>query len=810
MKRILLLLCILLAASTLTRAQVANGQITGTIKTNDGRAAGNISIIIKGTGNGTQSNEQGEFSFKKMKPGTYTLSVTAVGLQKQEQQVTISANETATVNFNLNENSAQLQEIVISSSRINKFTRKKSEYVGKMPLNNLENPQVYTTISKELIADQLLFSVDQATKNVPGLQTMWQATGRGGDGGAYYSSRGFILQSQLRNGIAGNVSSRIDAANLESIEVIKGPSATLFGSTLTSYGGLINRVTKKPYDHFGGELTYASGSYGFNRVSADVNTPLDSAKNVLFRLNTAYNYKGSFQDNGFDRGVIIAPSLSYKVNDKLSFLFDAEISTGTNVGEQAIFFYYPIAQLGADRADKLGLDYKRSYHSNDLTQDYKNINFFGQMDYKFSDQWVSHTNYSSTYSFSNGMSPYFFLVPNPPVNGNVNMGADSLSRGDQSTANSEMQVTEIQQNFNGDFNIGSVRNRVVIGLDYLRQNSNQLFYSIDQFDIIPKNGVIPNYNDFNKTKLNEVYEGLNRDDIDYPERFISNTYSAYVSDVVNITDRLLASAALRFDHFDNKGSYDPSTGLNSGAYSQSVFAPKFGLIFQPVKDQLSLFANYQNGFANKTGLDYQGNTFKPERANQLEAGVKLNAFNGKLSSTVSYYNIKVENIVRAYTLDSSLPNTSIQDGTKKSKGIEAEVIANPVEGLNVIAGFAYNDNKLTDADADVEGRRDAYSMAPYTANLWVSYRLSAGALRGAGAGFGGNYASDNIIVNSASMGVFTLPKYTVLNASLFYDQPKYRLGLKVDNLTNKQYWIGYGTMNAQQLRSVVGSISFKF
>ena len=73
---------------------------------------------------------------------------------------------------------------------------------------------------------------------------MWEATSRGGDGGAYYASRGFIVQAKLRNGIAGLVTSRNDAANLESVEIIKGPSATLFGSTLTSYGGLINRVTK--------------------------------------------------------------------------------------------------------------------------------------------------------------------------------------------------------------------------------------------------------------------------------------------------------------------------------------------------------------------------------------------------------------------------------------------------------------------------------------------------------------------------------------------------------------------------------------
>jgi iron complex outermembrane receptor protein len=118
-------------------------------------------------------------------------------------------------------------------------------------------------------------------RNTPGIQKMWEATGRGGDGGSYYNSRGFIMQSQLRNGIAGIVTSEIDAINLDKLEVIKGPSATLFGSTLTSYGGLLNRVTKKPFDKFGGEVTAAGGSYDFKQLSADINAPLDAAKKML-------------------------------------------------------------------------------------------------------------------------------------------------------------------------------------------------------------------------------------------------------------------------------------------------------------------------------------------------------------------------------------------------------------------------------------------------------------------------------------------------------------------------------------------------
>jgi len=60
------------------------------------------------------------------------------------------------------------------------------------------------------------------------------------------------------------------------------------------------------------------------------------------------------------------------------------------------------------------------------------------------------------------------------------------------------------------------------------------------------------------------------------------------------------------------------------------------------------------------------------------------------------------------------------------------------------------------------------------------------------------------------VGTFYLPSYTVLNASIFYDQPRFRVALKMDNITDKHYWIGYTTVNPQKPRSITGSVSFKF
>jgi iron complex outermembrane receptor protein len=137
-------------------------------------------------------------------------------------------------------------------------------------------------------------------------------------------------------------------------------------------------------------------------------------------------------------------------------------------------------------------------------------------------------------------------------------------------------------------------------------------------------------------------------------------------------------------------------------------------------------------------------------------------------------------------------------------------MANPLSGLNIIAGFAYNNSKFTKANADVLNLRPNTAGSPYLANFYVSYRLPENAVRGLGAGFGGNYASENKVINSVSSGTFSLPSYTVLNANVFLDRTKYRFGLTANNVTNKRYYTGYTTINPQDLRQFILSASYKF
>lgn len=783
-------------------AQQNFGKIKGIITTSDGEFAVGVNIILKNSKYGTISNEEGVFEFNRVKPNTYTLEVSLTGYETLEQQVKVAATETTSLNLQLTVSNKQLKEVIITNNRGKAFP-KQSTYVSKMPLKNIENPQVYNIVSSELMKEQAITNYEDALKNVPGIQKLWESTGRGGDGGSYYSLRGFEVQANLVNGLPGLTSGSLDPANIERVEVIKGPSGTLFGSSLVSYGGLINTVTKKPYSGFGGEVSYLAGSFGLNRVTADINTPLDDTDNVAFRINAAYQTENSFQDAGFRTSIFVAPALSYKVNEKLSFLINTEFMAEEKTTPSMLFLGRDTPLQFANLAD-LNYNTDLSFYSNDLPIKNPRYSLQGQMNYKISDQWTSQTVFSRSSSKSRGY--YSYIYDNEDGNRDFALW---ITKEQSQTA-----TTDIQQNFIGDFKIGNMRNRLVVGLDYFDRNVmfggsgyGHLYNVTAQGEVRQLDADNPYF--LTQTSVDQLLSTVPATNYNSKDA----TYSAYASDVLNINNKLLVMASLRVDYFDTEGNIK----TDDDNYTQTAFSPKFGVVYQPIEDQLSVFANYMNGFRNiapSAIYDNDGNfigsqTFEPEHANQLEFGVKGNLFSDKLTATMSYYDINVANLV------TSNPMYSAQGGEARSKGFEFDLNAAPLKGLSIIAGYSYNDSKITKGDEGNvwldQGKRPFWAGPKNLVNLWATYKFNEGALENFGIGFGGNYASDNAILDSDVTGKFILPEYTVINGSVFYNSTKYRLSLNVNNITNKDYFNGgWSTVNPQKPRNVVATFAYKF
>jgi len=777
---ILILIFSLLNVGFIQAQTATSGQISGSVITNDGNASQGVVVKLIEINKSAVTNASGNYEFKKVPFGKYTLEVTMTGYASSTETAEVTEQAPLTVvDIRVNSSVENLEDVVIRTGG-NRFAKKESFDVAKMPLKNIENSQVYIVVSKELMKEQVITDYNSAFKNVPGAGIAEVRN----QGRTTSMSRGFPTPQVVRNGVGSFTYTTIDPSNLERIEVIKGPSATLFGSTLSSFGGLFNRVTKKPFDSFKGEISYSAASWDLNRFTADINTPLNADKTALLRVNTAFHSERSFQDAGFNKNFSIAPSFSYEINDRLTLLIDAEFSLYKATSPTRLA---PFAGKGAATSiEDLDIPYKLSFANNTINYTSQQYNVFAQLKYKMSDEWTSQTVLSRTRSSSDG-----YVVA-------LQMTSPTALRQQVTYQESPFYGTDIQQNFIGVFNIGKLKNRVVAGVDYysLRATRNDAIVNMPSMDYKKPGDA---YNNFNVDKVAPMFATAKFNN------YVSNdevTYSAYVSDVLNVTDRLLAMGGIRVDKYENKGVYYPSKDSLAGNYNQTAFSPKFGLVYQIMKEKISVFGNYMNGFSNVSGSDFYGNTFKPNQANQWEGGFKFDL--NKISATLSYYDIQVTNITRD---DPDHANFSIQDGTQVSKGFEAELIANPISGLNIVAGYTYNDSKYEKSNASVQGLRPSTAGSPTTANLWASYRVTTGSAQGFGVGFGGIYGSEYHQTNTATFK-FSIPSYTVLDASLFYDQPKYRLGLKVDNITNEKYW-SY-RLAAQNPTRITANVTFKF
>lgn len=687
-------------------------------------------------------------------------------------------------------NAKNIDEVVVTG-----YLSKDSQSANKMPLKDIENPQVYNTVNKNVIKEQVVTNFNDALKNVTGITRLWESTGRGNDGGEFYSMRGFSLQPNLINGMPAFNNGTLDPAGIEIIEAIKGPSGTLYGGSVISYGGLLNVITKKPYHYFGGEVGYVTGTYGLNRVTADVNAPV--AKNMFARVNAAYQKQNSFQDAGYSESIYVNPSLKFIANDRLTFFINTEIKKSDAANAPMIFLsrYSP---LSFNSIDVFEQNYKKSYTSNDLNIKNSTFNIQAQAQYKISDNWTSSTILSRGNTKTDGYYQYLW----DSSNGNEFTRFITKAYGETNT-------TGIQQNFVGNFNIGSVKNKLLFGLDYLQREfliGGTGWTGFGTISLI--NQTDTSFQNLNKSAVDNALAGTNQE----INTMTAQIYSAYVSDVVNILPNLSAMLSLRLDHFTG----NPTAFATEESEPTTTLSPKLGLVYQPIKDKVSVFANYMNGFQNVEPqlvqfTDQTGNVtgqevryFTPEQANQWEVGTKASLIKDKLSITASYYDIKVKN-----KLMGTGPDVS-QGGEVESKGFEISVVGSPIEGLNVIAGFSSNDSKVVAGDDTYVGYRPEEAGPRNIFNFWTNYKIQQGVLKNVGIGFGANSASELYTLNRAAVGTFAIPSYAVFNAALSYNAEKYSVIMKLDNIANKKYFTGWSTVTPQRLRTLSLSLNYKF
>lgn len=332
-------------------------------------------------------------------------------------------------------------------------------------------------------------------------------------------------------------------------------------------------------------------------------------------------------------------------------------------------------------------------------------------------------------------------------------------------------------NFN--FNTGKIKHKAIVGFDYMTYGR---YYEFFYYPLPNAPIANPDLGDSLNTDLSNLGDAY----IGYDANTIMG---AYIQDQIIFSPKLKALIGGRFDQSKYIGTYyaypKKDSLIGSDTSDAKAFVPRAGLVYQP-NEQLSFYINYSESFQPQYSNNrLAGGPFKPEKGIQYELGAKKTILNEKLSFTLAFYHITKTNVLTPDITD-TLGVRQTQRGEVQSKGIEFITQGEITKGLNIIAGYSYNEAKVTKSEAGDKGQWN--QMAPNTtASIWLKYTLQKSALKNLGIAFGSNYVGDRITYSGPD---FVLPAYTVFEAAVSYKYKNASIGLNVYNLADKLYFPG--------------------
>jgi iron complex outermembrane recepter protein len=635
------------------------------------------------------------------------------------------------------------EEIVVTGER-NRYRAPNASTATKTDTPIRDIPQSIQVVPQQVIEDQQTVSLEDALRNVSGVRPANNNVNVSNQ--ATFNLRGFSQGSIFRNGFPTRSNSLIEVAGIEQIEVLKGPASVLYGQS--EPGGIINIVTKKPLENPFYSASFQIGSYQLYRPTLDISATLTDDKSILLRMNLAYTNAGSFRDFVDSESIYVAPVLTFKFSDQTRLMIDLEYLSDDRTFDNTIPVIgkqpgdFPISRfLGEPGDKKQTTDFFAGYlFEHDFSENWKLRNAFRYHSYQ-GDREVFRTG--------------------------------SL-RNDNRTLNRTYQDFSIQtKEFSlitdvvGKFSTGSVKHIVLLGIDLRRQEllnqgrTSRANLPIDVFN--PIYGTpIPTSN-FRVSDFKETTEWA----------------GIYVQDQISLLDNLIIVLGGRFDFVNNINNFDgPDTDFQDNAFS-----PRVGIVYRPI-EPISLYASYAKSFNPQSGFTVSGSPLEPTTGEQFEIGVKTEFLNGKLATTLAYYDLAKQNIA---TEDPNNPDFSVLIGEQRSRGVELDIAGELAPGFNLIASYAYTNARITRDNTGLEGLRP-FNAPEHTGSLWLTYEFQLGSLKGLGLGTGVFAVSRN----EGRDGTYFLPGYTTIDLAAWYKfsigKSNARVQLNVKNLFDTEYY----------------------
>ncbi|MEH1841449.1 MAG: TonB-dependent siderophore receptor [Nostoc sp.] len=573
--------------------------------------------------------------------------------------------------------------------------------------------------------------------------------------------RGFSVNGNnfLRNGLRDSVftgGGTTNLANIERIEVLRGPVSVLYGEGTPS--GAINFITKQPLQQPYYVAQFKVGSYSFYEPSFDLSGPLTTDGKVSYRLNAAYRNTDSFVDFLHEERFLVAPVISWQPAKDTRIVFDADYQQVQGISSNEI----GLPTIGSVLPNPNGKIPINRYSGEPTDTAKRTIGHIGyDFEHTFNDNWTLH----NAFRFGIGRNPY--LLSALPIA--LRPDDRTLTRQYSTSLEIDNNQYNLDTHVDGKFKTGNIQHQLLAGIEFYRflqfhnQGFSQTIGSLDLFD--PEYGqkpgaIIPGTALNRKTRLDNV--------------------GFYAQDLIVLTNNLKMLVGGRFDLVENN-SKNLINSLVSD-YSDSAFSPRVGIVYQPIQP-ISLYANYSKSFTQVTGTDAQGNLFKPSGGTQYEVGVKADLLNNKLSTILSLYQITYTNLT---TPDPNNLLYNIQTGEQRSRGVELSLTGELAPGWNVIGFYGYTDARITSTTDNRYRVGNLLNNVPTnSASLWTTYIIPRGSLRGFGGGLGVNYVDDR---EGDLQNSFHLPSYVTVDAALYYRRNDVSIGLNFKNLFDLNYY----------------------
>ena len=652
--------------------------------------------------------------------------------------------------------------------------------IGKGEHSLKETPQSITVITRKMLDDQNLNTIEQVMEKTPGI-TVYDSP----MGGKYFYSRGFRMTGQYQyDGVPLDIGSSYvqadafssDMAIYDRVEVLRGAAGMMKGAGGTAGG--VNFVRKRGQDTPHTQLSLSAGTWDNYRGQVDTGGPLNDAGTIRGRAVVTQQTRQYFYDVGARKDQIYYGALDFDLSDYTTLGLGLAYE---DIDATPCWGGLPRYADGSD----LKLSRSTCLNTAWNNQRSKRATYFGDLKHEFNDNWALKV--AGVYSKNTQDMEYAF------PSGSVPVGATSSSTLMIGSIYDYDQVDYgLDAYVDGKFDAFGQEHELTFGANASRSHKDD-FYAVAA---LPQRQNVLNP-DHHLPQPDESYYLANASR-GGPVDMRIKQYGAYSTARLKLADPLTFVLGSRVSWYKSETDSvsffrGEGTPISSESKETGQVTPFAALLFD-INDNLTVYTSYTDIFTPQGGYKtITGATLKPLIGQSYELGIKGEWFDGRLNSAFNLFRTIQKDAAQD---DPACPDSSCSQnsGKVRAQGFEAEVSGEVIDRLQLLAGYTYTQTKvLEDADVSQDGVSYNTYVPRHLLRVWGDYALS-GPLERVTVGAGVNAQSSNYRVSPTSGNNVTQGGYAVWNGRIGYRiDDTWSVALNGNNLSDKRYYATVGT-----------------